>query len=72
MAELWKRLEERGQVYLGAYEGWYSVRDECYYTESELVEGPEVRLLSQLPAVSPPPGPNGPAPPQGNTCERAR
>lgn len=36
---LWRRLEERGQLYLGAYEGWYSVRDECYYTESELIDG---------------------------------
>jgi len=24
---------------LGTYEGWYSVRDECFYTESELVDG---------------------------------
>ena len=39
VAALWRRLEERGQLYLGAYEGWYSVRDECYYTESELVDG---------------------------------
>jgi methionyl-tRNA synthetase len=32
-------LEEKGEIYLGAYEGWYSVRDEAYYTESELVDG---------------------------------
>ncbi|GAB5358767.1 hypothetical protein AAMO2058_000487000 [Amorphochlora amoebiformis] len=37
--ELWKQLEERGQIYLGFYEGWYSVRDETYYKESELVDG---------------------------------
>jgi len=36
---LWKRLEDAGQIYLGAYEGWYCVRDECYYTEGELVDG---------------------------------
>mmetsp|Transcript_57585 Transcript_57585/g.115633 ORF Transcript_57585/g.115633 Transcript_57585/m.115633 type:complete len:637 (-) Transcript_57585:263-2173(-) len=36
--ELWRRLEANGQIYLGAYEGWYSVRDECYYTESELTQ----------------------------------
>ena len=36
---LWKKLEDAGQIYLGAYEGWYCVRDECYYTEGELVDG---------------------------------
>ena len=24
---------------MGTYSGWYSVRDECFYTESELVDG---------------------------------
>ena len=28
-----------GAIYLGNYEGWYSVRDECFYNESELVDG---------------------------------
>ena len=36
---LWKVLTEKDQIYLGQYEGWYSVRDECFYTESELVDG---------------------------------
>lgn len=36
---LWKTLFSKGAIYLGAYEGWYSVRDECYYNESELVDG---------------------------------
>ncbi|KAJ8601588.1 hypothetical protein CTAYLR_010141 [Chrysophaeum taylorii] len=35
----WEKLEENGKIYLGAYEGWYCVRDECYYAESELVDG---------------------------------
>ena len=39
VVELWRMLEEKGHIYLGAYEGWYSVRDEAYYTESELVDG---------------------------------
>jgi methionyl-tRNA synthetase len=30
-------MAERGDIYLGRYEGWYSVRDEAYYDESELV-----------------------------------
>ncbi|KAL3770785.1 hypothetical protein ACHAW5_008395 [Stephanodiscus triporus] len=36
---LWRTLTDAGAVYLGSYEGWYSVRDECYYNESELVDG---------------------------------
>ena len=36
---LWKKMQENGHIYLGAYSGWYSVRDEAYYQESELVAG---------------------------------
>jgi len=36
---LWKAMEEAGDLYLDRYEGWYSVRDEAFYDESELVEG---------------------------------
>ena len=35
----WKRCAERGDIYLGEYEGWYCVADEAYYTEKELVDG---------------------------------
>ena len=30
---------EKGYIYKGTYSGWYSVRDECFYNESELVDG---------------------------------
>jgi methionyl-tRNA synthetase len=33
---IWKAMEERGDLYLDRYEGWYSVRDEAYYEEDEL------------------------------------
>ncbi|MCW1249363.1 methionine--tRNA ligase [Acaricomes phytoseiuli] len=33
--ELWRRMEARGDIYLDKYSGWYSVRDEAYYTEEE-------------------------------------
>ena len=36
---IWTAMQQRGDLYLGRYEGWYSVRDEAYYEESELVEG---------------------------------
>ena len=32
---IWKRMEEKGDIYLSKYAGWYSVRDEAYYTEDE-------------------------------------
>jgi len=33
---LWQRLSENGQIYLETYGGWYAVRDEAFYAESEL------------------------------------
>ena len=36
---LWRQLVEAGEIYLGGYAGWYAVRDEAFYTESELVDG---------------------------------
>lgn len=36
---LWTRMAERGFIYEGKYSGWYAVRDEAYYQESELIGG---------------------------------
>ena len=36
--DFWKKLENSGNIYQGSYSGWYSVRDEAYYSESELTE----------------------------------
>ena len=36
---LWQKLEQNGHIYKGKYEGWYSVRDETFYGEKELIEG---------------------------------
>src|SRR6185369_9690156 len=36
---LWSELEKRGEIYLGRFAGWYSVRDEAFYEESELIDG---------------------------------
>ncbi|WP_439814463.1 methionine--tRNA ligase [Zavarzinia sp. CC-PAN008] len=33
---LWQRLVASGDIYLDAYRGWYSVRDEAYWAEDEL------------------------------------
>jgi methionyl-tRNA synthetase len=37
--DLWKKMEARGDVYLGDYEGWYCVSCEQFYTEKELDPG---------------------------------
>ncbi len=43
---LWRAMEAKGDLYLDRYEGWYSVRDEAYYDESELSEGEGGEKLS--------------------------
>ncbi|WP_029007007.1 methionine--tRNA ligase [Azospirillum halopraeferens] len=43
---LWTRLLENGAIYLGAYAGWYSVRDEAFYGEDELTDGPDGRKIA--------------------------
>ncbi len=39
--ELWRRIAAAGDIYLGHYEGWYAVRDEAFYDESELTTRPD-------------------------------
>ena len=53
---LWRAMAANGDIYLDRYTGWYSVRDEAYYDESELVDatdaaGAPVRLSPQGTAV---------------------
>lgn len=36
--ELWNRLVNSGDIYLSKYKGWYSVSDEAYYSDNEIVE----------------------------------
>jgi methionyl-tRNA synthetase len=43
---IWQAMEASGDLYLDRYEGWYSVRDEAYYDESELVAGEGGEKLS--------------------------
>ena len=38
---LWRAMKANNALYLGSYSGWYAVRDESYYAESELVKGPD-------------------------------
>ena len=43
---IWRAMEAKGDLYLDRYEGWYSVRDEAYYDESELTQGEDGNRLS--------------------------
>ena len=33
--EIWRRMNESGDIYLGTYAGWYSIRDERFFAEDE-------------------------------------
>ena len=39
--EIWRRLVQRDAIYAGKYEGWYSVRDEAFLAEGEVVREPD-------------------------------
>ena len=36
---IWQAMAASGDLYLDRYEGWYSVRDEAFYDEKELIDG---------------------------------
>ncbi|MFX3624218.1 MAG: methionine--tRNA ligase [Ectobacillus sp.] len=36
--KIFKQLLDQGDIYLDEYEGWYSVQDETFYTEHQLVD----------------------------------
>jgi methionyl-tRNA synthetase len=38
---IWKRMVAAGDIYLAKYSGWYSIRDEAYYDEKELIVAPD-------------------------------
>lgn len=43
---IWKKMEENGDIYLNKYAGWYSTRDERFYTEDELTALPNGKKIS--------------------------
>ncbi len=43
---LWRELVARDEIYLGTYAGWYSVRDEAFFAESELIKGPNGKWIA--------------------------
>jgi methionyl-tRNA synthetase len=43
---IWQALMQSGDLYLGSYAGWYAVRDEAFYQESELTDGPNGKKIA--------------------------
>ncbi len=43
---IWKAMQDKGDLYLDRYEGWYSVRDEAFYDEGELTTAEDGTKLS--------------------------
>ncbi len=44
--EIWRRMAAKGDIYLSKYPGWYSVRDEAFFDESELTLTAEGKHLA--------------------------
>ncbi len=43
---MWKNLYDKGDIYLDQYSGWYSIRDEAFYNEEELIKSKNDSYLS--------------------------
>jgi methionyl-tRNA synthetase len=43
---IWEAMKAKGDIYEASYGGWYAVRDEAFYGEDELREGPDGRRLA--------------------------
>jgi methionyl-tRNA synthetase len=45
---IWQRMAQRGDIYMDAYSGWYSVRDERFFTEAETtLSGDGTRIATE-------------------------
>jgi methionyl-tRNA synthetase len=41
---LWSVLEKNDDIYLSKYSGWYSVSDEAFYSDEEIIEKDQVKI----------------------------
>jgi methionyl-tRNA synthetase len=50
---IWRRMSAAGDIYLDTYSGWYSVRDERFFVESEtaLVDGTRIAVETGTPVT---------------------
>ncbi len=45
--EIWRQMEAAGDIYLDTYSGWYSVRDERYFVDSETQVVDGIRIATE-------------------------
>jgi len=43
---IWKAIQDNGHIYLDSYAGWYSVRDEAFYAETELTKNEDGQKIA--------------------------
>jgi methionyl-tRNA synthetase len=43
---LWKELEKNDDIYLSKYSGWYSVSDEAFYNDDEIIKKDGIKLAA--------------------------
>ena len=44
---LWNELEKNDDIYLSKYSGWYSVSDEAFYNEDEIIDNGDKKVATQ-------------------------
>jgi methionyl-tRNA synthetase len=51
--EIWRRMDAAGDIYLDSYSGWYSVRDERFFVDSEtaVVDGTRIAVETGTPVT---------------------
>ena len=51
--EIWRRMDAAGDIYLDSYSGWYSVRDERFFVDSEtaVVDGARIAVETGTPVT---------------------
>ena len=52
VTEVFRRLQASGDIYVGKYEGWYSVADETFFRESEVKDGKAIESGAKVEWVS--------------------
>ena len=43
---LWKELEKNDDIYLSKYSGWYSVSDEAFYNDDEIIDQDDIKIAT--------------------------
>ena len=49
--KLWEILSKKDQIYLSKYSGWYSISDEAYYSNDEIIEDKGVKVFVDSAAI---------------------